>query len=30
MKLVKVKQEFFDLCEQNDVAEQLMKTKISK
>lgn len=27
MKLVKVKQEFFDICEQNGVAEQLMKTK---
>lgn len=27
MKLVKVKQSFFDLCEQNNVADQLMKTK---
>lgn len=27
MKLVKVKQEFFDLCEKNGLDEQLMKTK---
>lgn len=27
MKLVKVKQDFFDLCEKNNVDDQLMKTK---
>ncbi len=27
MKLVKVKQDFFDLCEKSNVADQLMKTK---